>query len=93
MSHSNNTANFNSVGEKSVILNSLGFGGTWYIYIMGSSQLDNLNSSIRIERMNLDFMFAISPQNITALPLAINLLLVSKEFFFHHGCQYTTVKG
>ena len=27
------------------------------------------------------------------LPLAINLLLVSKEFFIHHGCQYTTVKG
>ena len=59
MSHPNNTANFNSVGEKSVILNSLGFGGTWYIYIMGASQLDNLNSSIRIQSMNLDFMFSI----------------------------------
>ena len=33
------------------------------------------------------------PQNITALPLAINLLLISNELFFHRGCQYTTVKG
>ena len=37
--HPNITANFNSVGEKSVILNSLEFNGTWYIYIMASSQL------------------------------------------------------
>ena len=42
-----------------MILNSLGFGGTWYIYIMGSSQLGNLNWSIRIQSMNLDFMFSI----------------------------------
>ena len=40
-----------------MILNSLGFGGTWYIYIMGSSQLDSLNSSIKIQSMNLDLMF------------------------------------
>ena len=39
VSHPNNTSNFNSVGEKSVILNSLGFGVSRYIYIMGSSQL------------------------------------------------------
>ena len=84
MSHSNNTANFNSVGEKSVILNSLGFGGTWYIYIMGSSQLDNLNSSIRIERMNLDFMFSIYSTKHHCVAIG---------YFFHHGCQYTAVKG
>ena len=54
MSHPNNTANFNSVGEKSVILHSLWFGGTWYIYIMGVSQLHILNSWIRIQLMNLD---------------------------------------
>ena len=59
----NITANFNSVGEKSVILNSLGFGGTWYIYIMASSQLDSLNSSIRIQSMNLELMFHYSTKH------------------------------
>ena len=54
-----------------------------------------LNSSIRIQIKawisTLCSQFI--PQNINALLLAIDLLLVSKELFFHHGCQYTTVKG
>ena len=81
MSHPNNTANFNSVGEKSVILHSLWFGGTWYIYIMGVSQLHILNSWIRIQLMNLDLNVQFIPQKITALPLAIHLLLVKRIVF------------
>ena len=44
VSHPNNTTNYDSVGEKSVILHSLRFGVTWYIYILGVSQLNILNS-------------------------------------------------
>ena len=81
MSHPNNIANFNSVGEKSVILHSLWFGGTWYIYIMGVSQLNILNSWIRIQLMNLDLNVQFIPQKITALPLAIHLFLVKTTVF------------
>ena len=66
---------------KSVILHSLWFGGTWYIYIMGVSQLNILNSWIRIQLMNLDLNVDFIPQKITALRLAIHLLLVKRIVF------------
>ena len=89
--HPNITANFNNVGEKSVILNSLGFAGTWYIYIMGSSQLDSLNSSIKIQRMNLDLMFNLFHKTSMCCHwLLIFCQLVNN--FFHHGWRYTMVK-
>ena len=81
VSHSNNTANSDRVGEKSVILHSVWFGGTWYIYIMGVSQLNILNSWIRIQLMNLDLNVQFIPQKITALPLVIHLLLVKRIVF------------
>ena len=81
VSHPNNTAYSDSVGEKSVILHSLWFGGTSYFYIMGVSQLNILNSWIRIQLMNLDLNVDFIPQNITALPLVILLLLVKRIVF------------
>ena len=90
--HPNNTANFDSVGEKRLILNSLGFGGTWYIYIMASGQLDSLNSSIKIQSMNLDLMFNLFHKT----SLRCHWLLIFCQLvknFFRHGWRYTMVKG
>ena len=69
--------------------------GTFTLWDRVSLVKDSLNSSIRIQiKARISTLCSqFIPQNITALPLALNLLLVSKGLFFHNGCQYTTVKG
>ena len=72
-----------------MILNGLGLvePGTFTLWDRVSLIKDSLNSSIRIQiKARISTLCSqFIPQNITALPLAINLLLVSKELFFHHG--------
>ena len=69
--------------------------GTFTLWDRVSLIKDSLNSSIRIQiKARISTLCSqFIPQNITALPLAVNLLLVSKGLVFHHGCQDTTVKG